>query len=865
MSDDTVPLDDPAQLPTAPLAEGSLASVRATIGRYQIKKVLGKGGMGIVVGAHDPELDRMVAVKIIVDQARSPELLGKALRREAQALARLTHPNVISVFDAGVDGSPFLVMKLVEGETLGTYLARTKPPPRAVIALFLQAARGLGAIHAAGLIHRDFKPSNALVDGSGTVLVADLGLARIGELAQMTDPGISSPTSALSTKTSSIAGTPAYMAPEQMRGGDLTSACDQYSFCVALWEALLGERPPKGDASKLDKRVRAALERGIDPDPTRRFPSMTALAAELEPRDRRSIFIGVPIALAGLATVAVIATRGDDPKPTPPPPPPPASGPAQLVLSDARRLTLTDACDEYPSFGPDGTIYYDAVVGADSHLMALAPEAAQPRELTQTAGWDLAPAVSPDGTRIIFLRKTEAVMAAHVANLDDLAGARPIVTGGARPSWSPDGRHIWAGGRKGVARYAADTLEPGRKLTPPEGAFPMAVLELPDGRVVMLTKTGTANADGLAIYDAGATTSRWLIPASDDNSMDEVLVKAPDGDAVLVGRYTVTSNMEIWRIPLDGSPGVAVSGAAINARKRLAIAGRRLVWSDCTDFLVLSTVKPTAAGGTKFVDLARNTWVDSLPAFIPGTSELLFISYRSRPAELWRMGLGGENARAVPFGTLELDRFAVSHDGTLVAGATSDGLFIGPLDGTKPPVELVSGLESEYNATFTRDNQAVIFESRDGETDRIAQISVGGGTQSWVVPGPSVAPVQSPTQDLLAYLALDPQAKSALPRIIMLLDQKTGKTRRFAPELAPYPFRYLAWSPDGTKLLASRRDGDLVELELATGKVLQRFTVGSDQIFGLTYSGTEILVGRATQAGDIWEAELQEQAVSLDR
>ena len=343
------------------------------------------------------------------------------------------------------------------------------------------------------------------------------------------------------------------------------------------------------------------------------------------------------------------------------------------------------------------------------------------------------------------------------------------------------------------------------------------------------------------------TTTRWM----------RVLTLAPGGDAVLVARYTLTASIEIWRFPLDGGKPANVSGAAINARKRLAIDGKRLVWSDCAEYGTIATLQSTPAGATKFVDLARNKWVDFSPAAIPGTNEVLFGTYRTTTPEVWRMGKDGENPRHVPFGKLELDRITVSHDGKLLAGANDTGVFAGPIDGSSAPIKLAPGGDTtEHNASFSRDNRRVFFESRDGEKHRVAVVGVSGGAPSWALPAPSLAPAQSPVEDLLAYLADVPGGK-ALERHVMVLDQKTGKSRRLAPELAAYPYRDLRWSPDGKRLLAVRRDGKCTELDAATGKVLRTFDVGSDQLYGVTYAGDDILVGRWTTAGDIWEAVLR--------
>lgn len=838
--------------PTRPLSDIELATGRASIGRYQIQRVVGRGGMGVVVAAHDPELDRVVAVKILVERGNSSVDLGAALRHEAQALAKVAHANVLPVYDAGVDGSPYLVMQLVDGETLGAYLARTRPPPREILALFRQAAHGLAAIHAAGLIHRDFKPSNALVDKAGVVWVADLGLARLAP-----DPGI-------------IAGTPAYMSPEQWARGPLTPASDQFSFCIALWEALYGARPFTGDDDAtltasvnagpprdpprdgLTKRQFQALQRGLAADPSARFPTMTALAAELVTPSRMPWVIGGGAVLAVSAAVLGVALTRTPESPAAAPPAPTGA----LVISDARRLTMTDACDEYVSLAPDGTAYFDTIIGPDQHLMALDPVTRETRELTQTKGWDLGAQVSPDGKRIAFLRKTSDMMAAFVAEVGDIAHARKLVVGAFRPAWSPDGNHVWAGGRKGITRYDAATGAPGRTVDLPKDTFPMALVELPDERLVLLAKTGSATADGIAIYDAGARTPRWLIPGSDATPMDEVLTLAPSGTAVLVAKLTITNNVEIWQVPLDGSPATAVSGAGISARKKLAIAGSRLVWSDCTEYTNLATLTVTPGGATKFDNLSRNRWVDMMPVAVPGTDELIFLSYRTTKDEVWRMSKGGDHARVVPFGDLELDRISLSHDGKILVGTNDDGTFAGPIDGSTKPIKVADPDGSEHNATFSRDNRRVILELRDGKQERIASIPVGGGDPTWLLPAPSLAPAQSPAADLLAYLTEDPAATGPAQRIIMVLDQRTGATRKAASALAPYPYRDLRWSPDGTRLLAARRDGQVIELELATGKVLRTFEVGADLLWGLTYSGDEIFVGRSTSAGDIWEATL---------
>src|SRR5690606_1441989 len=232
----------------------------ATIGRYVVLAPLGRGAMGTVLAALDPELDRKVALKVLHETARGGD--RARLQREAQALARLSHPNVMILHDVGTWVDPaggrhvFLAMELVVGHTLSDWLASAPRSVDAIVAVFAQAGRGLAAAHAAGLVHRDFKPHNVLVGSDGRVRVTDFGLARsFGEdtrppITVDTHTGpISLPELALHetlTRTGEWVGTPAYMAPEQLQGGAADPRADQFAFCVALYEALHGQRPFAG-------------------------------------------------------------------------------------------------------------------------------------------------------------------------------------------------------------------------------------------------------------------------------------------------------------------------------------------------------------------------------------------------------------------------------------------------------------------------------------------------------------------------------------------------------------------------------------------------------------------------------------------
>jgi formylglycine-generating enzyme required for sulfatase activity len=300
------------------------------IGRYQVLGAIGRGGMGEVFAAYHPDLDRRIALKLVTPAGGTDEpALRLRLLREARAIARMSHPNVVAVHDAGTfEGSVYIAMEFVDGETVADWL-RTPRPWRQTLQIFIAAGRGLGAAHAAGVVHRDFKPQNVMIGKGATVRVMDFGLARFARDGGGETMGDSAPAelgtgAATVTKAGVIVGTPAYMAPEQFVGERGDEQSDQFSFCVALYEALYGERPFSGD-DPLDLSVnvtegrvrplpkdrgvpawvRRAVMVGLKRDPASRWPSMAALIASLERPPgarlgRRLLGWGAVAAAAGL-------------------------------------------------------------------------------------------------------------------------------------------------------------------------------------------------------------------------------------------------------------------------------------------------------------------------------------------------------------------------------------------------------------------------------------------------------------------------------------------------------------------------------------------------------------------------------------
>lgn len=292
-----------------PAIEATLPAHPLRLGRYVLLDRVGAGAMGLVYAAYDDVLDRKVAIKLLRDGGPASEDRAR-IRREAKAMARLSHPNVAQIYEAGEFGDRlYLAMEYVPGESLDVWQSVEPRPWEAILAMYLEVGRGLAAAHAAGVLHRDFKPHNVLIGDDGRPRVIDFGLARpVGE-AEPREPGVEDSADDFGldvpvTRTGTVVGTPAYMSLEQFQGKPLDAASDQFAFCVALYEALYSQppyprdqlphllaaltrhavRPPPPD-TRVPDWLHHAIVRGLAPDPAHRWPSMPALLAELA-RDR---------------------------------------------------------------------------------------------------------------------------------------------------------------------------------------------------------------------------------------------------------------------------------------------------------------------------------------------------------------------------------------------------------------------------------------------------------------------------------------------------------------------------------------------------------------------------------------------------
>jgi predicted Ser/Thr protein kinase len=362
--------------PDAALTPADPPATRRMIGRYQLQSILGSGGMGVVWEAYDPQLARRVAIKLLRPELGDQARRQARLLQEARALAALSHPNILAVFDAGEqDGQVWLAMELVRGVGLGVWARQHQRDWRRVLAATLDAATGLAAAHRAGITHRDVKPDNILVREDGRAVLTDFGLAS----APAWQDGSTSEPDRL-TATGAVMGTPLYMAPEVLAGAGADAMSDQYALCATLYEALYGARPYS--AQTLDELTRQAtagvltrprsrdippalflvLQRGLSPRPAERYPDIDALLKALHraaaPARLPALLLGAALvtSIAGAAWWATRAPEQPSPAPAPviaqaPAPTPPVVAPDLTPAITHAAARLHDALASAPRQG----------------------------------------------------------------------------------------------------------------------------------------------------------------------------------------------------------------------------------------------------------------------------------------------------------------------------------------------------------------------------------------------------------------------------------------------------------------------------------------------------------------------------------
>jgi len=754
--------------PGPAIAEGEV------LGHYKIERKLAEGGMGEVYQAFDGRLERRVAVKVLPVRLSKDTSSLKRFERETKALAALSHPNILTIFDVGRNGdTAFAVTELLTGATLRQRLARGRLPVSTAVEIAVQAARGLAAAHAEGLVHRDLKPENLFVTASGQVKILDFGIVTF--TAPPAGSGLDS-TSLRLTAENAVIGTAGYMSPEQAQGRSCDHRSDLFSLGAVLYEMLTGSPAFPGDTALVaflavinlepvplgrlcptaGPQLARLVHRCLDKEPARRFQSSSDLAFHLEtlaeppetpeserPRagSRRRLWLAASLAAAiGVAgaSLGFLAMR-----PAGPPAPP-------------RIDFLThDSSDSGPAAAPDGrTVAF--VSERDGRSRIWLKQIATGDERPLTDGIDSDPRFSPDGQMLLFTR--DGASGPGLYRIGLLGGEpQPIVSPGRLGAWSPDGRRVsfvrehraeprnlWS-----IGVIAVDGS--GERLFPAE---PVPVSHLcwsRDGRSVWAVRRRSAvgaQDDFLQVDVESGRKKAFAAPASGGQ------VSQPfwggDGRTLLFAQTgSVTGYLPSSRV---------VTFAPDSARYRTLfwVPNAIDVIQDLgADRLIFDAVDARqnlgeAAAANPFELqrwLTRGTSVDRQPSYSPDGKAVVFSSNRSGNIDLWLLSRETGSLKRLTEDPADDWDPAFSPDGSLLVWSSNRNgtfeIFVAEADGRNPR-QLTRGNLSAENPTVTADGQWVIYSADRSEGAGIRRVRLDRKEDLLITAGARGHPEVSP-------------------------------------------------------------------------------------------------------------------------
>jgi eukaryotic-like serine/threonine-protein kinase len=883
-------------------------SAGATLGPYELRGLVGTGGMGEVYRAYDPRLDRDVALKIVLDELAAEPRRRERFRREAHAIAALTHPHIVTVHSAeDIDGHLVLVMELVDGKTLAELVPAGGMPLSRLVKIAVQIADALGAAHDRGIIHRDLKPRNVMVTADGRVKVLDFGLAKLRDPHEGTGEHHDTASLFELTGEGRIVGTAAYMSPEQAEGRRLDHRTDLFSLGILLYELASGERPFRGESvisvlssilrdaprplaelnPRLPREFTRIVRRCLAKDPDERYQSAKDLRLDLEDlrqelssneqtpaqvaatsrprRLQRRLLTGLA-ALAALAIAVVpwLYRRG------------PASASPLVQILRVDRVTGQPGIESAPDVSPDGqwVIYSRATAGVTSlYLQAVGGE--RPLNLTaESQQGNGQGAFSPDGTRIAFRSGRAGGGLFVMGRTGELV--RQVSDTGYWPAWSPDGTRL--------AYSSEQTVDVPYTYA---GGASVWTLDVTSGRKVRLTDhdgtqpSWSPNDRRIAFWGVDPVSQNrdiWTVPVgggtavrvTDDPAIDATPVWSSDG-RYLYFSSTRGGTTNLWRIPIDETTGLSqgpLQPVIVPAQHALHPAlsrdGRRLVFTAST-FTSDVFVAP--------FDLERGALGGPLRWILGGPHH--WNSLRAAP----------DGQRVAMIRTAEQrDLMVTGPDGANPQRLTDERV------GLRCPAWSPDG-KSIVLLTIRRGDKDLIFVEPDGgRIRRVTDLPSTGmvGCPVWSPDGRHLALVQGPADP--ATLVVDITAPKAGQTIDRLPTHPSGTfyPRSWSPDgrrlvgtigntlvvydvvrrqhtIVPTAMRFIAagemeWLPDGRRLLIILDTHTLGLLDTTTGTTQPVF-VATDGLRSFTLSGPrrEIYISRGSDEADVWIATIQTQ------
>ncbi len=810
-------------------------AIGTRLGRYEITAPLGTGGMGEVYRARDTRLDRTVALKVLSTHLSSNPDVKQRFEREARVISSLNHPHICHLYDVGSqNGTDFLVMEYLEGQTLASRLQKGPLPLNHVLNIGIEIADALAAAHKAGIVHRDLKPANVMMTDAAGVKLLDFGVAKLTdpqpERATMAD--------APATRTGMIVGTLAYMAPEQREGGTVDARSDIYSFGLVLFEMMTGYRPRgeigPSDLDGVPKDLRKIVLRCVQREPAARFQIVddvrhTLEDADLAPgtpleasgRDWRFFIWGVLAALA-LATASGLAAwrfTGT-----------PAGHP--LVLTT---LTL------------DAGLTTDPALSADGRLIAFASDRAEqgsldiwvrqvaggtPVRLTANPEDDREPSFSPDGTQIAFESDRDG---GGVYIVPTLGGEpRRVADQCHRPRWSPKGDQLvcWTGVNIGALIAKADIyLVPIAGGTPRRLFADFAVAFAPvwsvDGAHLLFVgkrESGSGMAWWVADADGGSPRETDAYATIEGARLDPPLGLAfiPDawgaGGQVLFTAGTGNSQ-NVWRIVVDGrgrsgrGPERVTAGTSIETHPTMAADGAIAFCAARNDIDLWSLPLDAATGKATGAEqrITNGPAIDTFPTLPLDDSELIFASNQSGTFDVWMQQAGKTTVLSTQ--VLYPNLPMISRDGSMAvvaAGSWPQPHWLGiPIraDGQAgAPRVLCDTCEQVWD--ITSDNKALVYAAESESSIRIHDIASGRSTLLASAPGEILGRMRLSSDD--RWLVLSDRSAGSLRLEILPFNRQTpvGRDQWIAATPENTVSNVGTWSPDGGLLyFFSDRDG----------------------------------------------------------